>query len=112
VCKEVDSKLYLLDLPSRIVEKTLRGPSSKCLLAASGLQLISAGLGQRSGALSLVVAHQVAIATVTSVALTGALAVPALPASLNLGERFTVPHKTESDVVAVAGSAAAARDRG
>jgi hypothetical protein len=83
----------------------LRNYSSKCLLAASGLQLSSAGFGHRGEALSLVVFDQVAVATVRSVALTGALAVPALAASLNLGERFTVPHKTEADVVAVAGSA-------
>jgi hypothetical protein len=72
-----------------------------------GLQLGLAGSRHRSMTLSLVVG---AVATVASI-LTRTLAVPTLLASLDLGERFTVHHKTETDGD-LAGRTAAARDRG
>ena len=90
-------------------EQTTSRASTKSLLAASGGQLGLGGLRHWSEALGLVVANQVAIATVV-VTMTRALGVPALLATLDLGERFTVHHKSEADSDLAGWNTAAARD--
>ena len=84
--------------------------SSTESIVTCDLQLGLAGSGHGIMTLGLVVGDQVAVATEASV-LTTTLAVPALLASLDPGERFTVHRKTEAGSSG-AGRYAAARDRG